>query len=137
MYMGCVSVTGSMNMGVLAAWRLLLRLLPWARLFPTPGAGAATGWKSEKMALRWGWHGVFALEEATLWFWREMLIEIVMWEEARVYLADEIEGNRVSGLRGDAVGRELEFVVRCYCYCHGGSGCGEAVGESRVGEGAE
>ena len=26
MYMGCVSVTGSMNMGVLAAWRLLLGL---------------------------------------------------------------------------------------------------------------
>jgi hypothetical protein len=65
MYIGAVSVTGTMNMGVLPAWRLAF--LP----APAPGLPLGLpgmGWKSEKMALRWGWQGVLALLEATLWF---------------------------------------------------------------------
>lgn len=62
MYIGSVSVTGTMNIGVLEFWRLLF-------LLPLPGlplAGPATGWKSEKIAFLWGWHGVLAFDEATL-----------------------------------------------------------------------
>lgn len=57
MYIGWLSTTGTMNMGVLPAWRLLflfffppfLPLVAAAALLLAP-AGAATGWKSLKMA---------------------------------------------------------------------------------------
>jgi hypothetical protein len=75
MYMGWVSVTGTMNVGVLeAVWRRLFlpRLRPLALPLPLPGA--ATGWKSEYMAFCSGWQGVFALEEATLWFYMVLVL---------------------------------------------------------------
>ena len=63
-----------MNMGVLGAacWRLLLFLPLRPPPLPLPleaveaEATAATGWKSEKMALFSGWHGRSAVEDATL-----------------------------------------------------------------------
>ena len=78
MYIGLESVIGTMNMGVLGAacWRLLLFLpLRPPPLLPLPlplveaveaEATAATGWKSEKMALFSGWQGRSAVEDATL-----------------------------------------------------------------------
>lgn len=71
--MGFVSVTGTMNMGVLAAWRLLFFLRPFlpvvvvvaATAATFAPAGAATGWKSLKMAFRWGVQGELAFDEAT------------------------------------------------------------------------
>jgi hypothetical protein len=69
MYIGAESVMGTMNMGVLPAWRLAFLPLPPA-LPGLPLGLPGMGWKSEKMALRWGWQGVFAFEDATLWFWR-------------------------------------------------------------------
>jgi len=63
MYMGWLSVTGTMNVGELAVWRRPLAALG------VPLGLPAMGWKSEKTAFAWGWQGVFALEEATLWFW--------------------------------------------------------------------
>ncbi len=73
MYMGWLSVMGTMNMGVFPAWRLLLRLRPLPALPPPAPLGEplglpGMGWKSEKMAFCWGWQGLFASEEATLWF---------------------------------------------------------------------
>jgi hypothetical protein len=69
MYIGAVSVMGTMNMGVLPAWRLLLRPLPpAAAALGLPLGLPGMGWKSEKIALFSGWQGLFAVEEATLWF---------------------------------------------------------------------
>lgn len=60
--MGWLSVMGTMNIGVLPAWRRPLAGLGLPLGLP------GMGWKSEKRALGPGWQGWFAVEEATLWF---------------------------------------------------------------------
>ena len=55
MYIGWLSVMGTMNMGVFPAWRLLLRLRPLPALppplpFGEPLGLPGMGWKSEKIA---------------------------------------------------------------------------------------
>ena len=60
---------GTINMGVLPAWRLLFLFLPP----PLPPLGLplgfpGIGWKSEKIAFFSGWQGLLAVDEATEWF---------------------------------------------------------------------
>ena len=77
MYIGWVSVMGTMNMGVLPVWRLLflfflafpLALPPPFGLLGLPFGFPGMGWKSEKTAFLSGWQGLLAVEEATLWFY--------------------------------------------------------------------
>jgi hypothetical protein len=135
MYMGWVSVMGTMNMGVFPAWRLLFLLfLPPA---PPPPLGLplglpGMGWKSEKMAFLSGWQGLLAVEEATEWFWGAWVSgrgyegEVVV---AWTYLGNEVEGNHVSRLGRDRVGSELELVVRCNSNHHSGSRSGHSLGK--------
>lgn len=69
MYIGWLSVMGTMNMGVLLACLLLFLPLPPALAALGLALGfPGMGWKSEKMAFCSGWQGLLAVDEATEWF---------------------------------------------------------------------
>jgi hypothetical protein len=138
--MGLLSMTGTMNMGVAPAWRLLFFLRPFlpvvvvaaaaaAAATTLAPAGAATGWKSLKMAFFWGVQGELELDEATEWFWAG--VSDGLWDEVWVaYLADEVERNHISGLGNEIVGSEDELVVRTDRHNHRRSQDSRAVSES-------
>ena len=57
-----------------------------------------------------------------------ILVKLLLWS---AYLADEVEGDHVTGLGNDSIGREHELIVRANGDLHSSGQNGRAVGESR------
>lgn len=81
------------------------------------------------MAFFSGWQGLLAVDEATEWFWFVSVMDSSRVVTLMSYLSNKVEGNHISGLSGDRVGRELELVVRRNGDHHSGSGSGHGLGK--------